>query len=131
MVKNTFTFHAFKIFYFIFFTLSNFFFPRSSGGHTNCRVGIGAHISSLSSCFFFFKFFIARCLLYSIVLVSAIHQHESATGIHMSPSLSSCDFDFTILVPTVSYLTLTLHLKDAFLFLKILSRNMAGPFILS
>ena len=81
--------------------------------------------------FFFFLIFIARCLLYNIVLVSAIHQHESATGIHMSPSLSSCDFDFTILVPTVSYLALTLHLKDAFFFLKILSRNMAGPFILS
>ena len=24
-------------------------------------------------------------MLYNIVLVSAIHQHESATGIHMSP----------------------------------------------
>ena len=28
-------------------------------------------------------FFIARYLLYNIVLVSAIHQHESATGIYV------------------------------------------------
>ena len=30
-------------------------------------------------------FFIVRYFLYNIVLVFAIHQHESATGIHMSP----------------------------------------------
>ena len=34
---------------------------------------------------FFKKFFIGRSLLYNIVLVSAIQQQESATGIHMSP----------------------------------------------
>ena len=34
---------------------------------------------------FFFLFFAARYLLYNVVLVSAIHQHESATDIHMSP----------------------------------------------
>ena len=33
----------------------------------------------------FFFFFIGRELLYNAVLVSAIHHHESATGIHMSP----------------------------------------------
>ena len=33
----------------------------------------------------FEKFFIARYLLYNIVLVSAIYQHQSVTGIHMSP----------------------------------------------
>ena len=30
-------------------------------------------------------FFIGRESLYSMVLVTAVHQHESATGIHMSP----------------------------------------------
>ena len=33
----------------------------------------------------FKKIFIARYLLYNIVLVSAIHQHKPATGIHLSP----------------------------------------------
>ena len=31
----------------------------------------------------FVLFSLARYLLYNIVLVSAIHQHESATGVHM------------------------------------------------
>ena len=35
--------------------------------------------------FLFKNIFIARYLHYNIVLVSAIHQHESATDIHMSP----------------------------------------------
>ena len=30
-------------------------------------------------------FFIERCLLYNIVLVSAIHQHESSAGVHVPP----------------------------------------------
>ena len=33
----------------------------------------------------FKKMFIARYLLYNIVLVSAVHQHISAAGIHMPP----------------------------------------------
>ena len=37
--------------------------------------------------FSFFFNFIGRYLLYNVVLVSVIHQHESATGIHMSPAL--------------------------------------------
>ena len=36
--------------------------------------------------FFFFFFWIGGELLYSIVVVFAIHWHESATGIHVSPS---------------------------------------------
>ena len=47
----------------------------------------------MGSIFFFFKkivflksylFLIERTLLANIVLVSAVHQHESAIGIHMS-----------------------------------------------
>ena len=38
-------------------------------------------------CFCYFKFLIGGELLYNIVLVSAIHQHEPAIGIHMTPSL--------------------------------------------
>ena len=34
---------------------------------------------------FFNLFLIERKLLYNIVLVSAVHQHESVIGIHMSP----------------------------------------------
>ena len=48
-----------KFFILLFYTFQ-IFFPRSSGGHTNCRVGIGAHISSLSSCFFFFLIFYCK-----------------------------------------------------------------------
>ena len=43
-------------------------------------------VLSMSVVILLLLFFIARYLLYSIVLVSAIHQHESATGISV-PSL--------------------------------------------
>ena len=47
------------------------------------------HMSSQDAVFIiflkFYLFLIGGWLLYNIVLVSAIHQHESATGIHMSP----------------------------------------------
>ena len=38
-------------------------------------------------CFVLWFFLIEVQLLYNIVLISAIHQHESATGIHYDPSL--------------------------------------------
>ena len=34
---------------------------------------------------FIYLFLIERQFLYNIVLVSAIHQYESAIGVHMSP----------------------------------------------
>ena len=37
----------------------------------------------------FFLIFYCKYLLYSIVLVSAIHQHESVTGVHVSLPLES------------------------------------------
>ena len=62
--------------------------------------------------FFFFFLVVAKCqlflkinlfliggqLLYSIVFISAIHQHESATGIHMSPPPWT-----SLALPTVSH----------------------------
>ena len=42
-------------------------------------------MSFLSIDLLFLKFLIGGELLYNIVLVSAIHQHESAISIHMSP----------------------------------------------
>ena len=59
-----------------------------------------------SAYFFFFKFFIARYWLYNILLVSAIHQHESATGIHMSPP------SWTSLPSPTTYLVLFITLPD-------------------
>ena len=72
----------------------------------NVAVNIGIHVSfqsmvfsgsvPRSDCwvfiFIFFKciyFLIRRWLLYNIVLVSALHRHELAIGIHMSPLSSS------------------------------------------
>ena len=44
------------------------------------------NVRCLPSPFYFFNLFlIGGQLLYNIVLVSALHQHESAIGTHMSP----------------------------------------------
>ena len=84
--KNTFTFHVFKIFYFYFFILSKCIPP----GHlvVISIAELGLEPTSLLILFppVFFLIFIPRCLVYNIVLVSAIHQHESATSIHSPPS---------------------------------------------
>ena len=53
------------------------FFLTSGGG--------GFCLFFKTSGFLLFLFVIGGYLLCSIVLVSAIHQHESAIGIHMSP----------------------------------------------
>ena len=50
-------------------------------------------------CLFVFINLIGGELLYNPVLVSAIHQHESATGIHMSPPSWP-----SLLPPTTSHL---------------------------
>ena len=46
---------------------------------------IQVRLNILCSFVLFILFLIGRQLLYSILSVSAIHQHESAAGIYMSP----------------------------------------------
>ena len=60
-------------------------------GHPQLLLSIldfkGDNVCSSNFLWYYFLniFFIGRELLYNMVLVTAIHQHESATGIHMSP----------------------------------------------
>ena len=60
-------------------------------GHPQLLLSIldfkGDNVCSSNFLWYYFLniFFIGRELLYSMVLVTVIHQHESATGIYMSP----------------------------------------------
>ena len=61
-----------------------YFFPLEARMWTVTGIVLLMFLSS-NFMLVFKKIFIARYLLYNIVLVSAIHQHKPATGIHMSP----------------------------------------------
>ena len=59
--------------------------PALAGGFFLPQAPPGKFYPSLNYHFFLFFFSIGRYLLYNIALVSAVRQHELATGIHMSP----------------------------------------------
>ena len=61
-------------------------------------------------------------MLYNIVVVSAIHQHESATGIHMSPHSGT-----SLTSPTLFYPSSVLQSMIACCVLNIIEKQKYEP----